>query len=111
MLEGLPIGLRTGVPGQIRIHVLDGGLEPVQAVVQLRQISLGHDDLSGRDAQRVRSQSGLVGPLPMRPATEPPPSAGAGLLGYRAVTPPAPVTVQCFRHCDDISAPRGWAGR
>jgi hypothetical protein len=62
--------------------------------VQPGQVRLGHDDLSGRDAQGVRSQTGLVGPLPVRPAAEPPLPSGAGLRGYRAVTPPAPFTVR-----------------
>jgi hypothetical protein len=51
---------------------LDGGLEPVQPVVQSPKILLGDDGLPVRDHQRVGPPTGLVVPLPVGLATEPP---------------------------------------
>jgi hypothetical protein len=63
MLERLPVRLGAGITGQVCVHVLEGGLEAVQAIVQSGQVDCGHDDLSVRDAQRVGPMAGLVGPL------------------------------------------------
>jgi hypothetical protein len=53
------------------------------------EIVLGHDDLAGRHAERVGPPAGLVGPLAVGGATEPPGAARSGELGQRPVTPAA----------------------
>jgi hypothetical protein len=93
VLEGLAVCLGTNVSPEIRIHVLDGRLETVQAIVQSPEVDLSDDDLSGRNLQRVSSSASLKGALAVRAATEPPRSTGTGLLGQWAVAPAAPVSV------------------
>ena len=110
MVEGLLVRLGSRRPGQVGIDILDGSLEPVQAVVQLGQLRLGHHHLPRRDAQCITSGPGFVGALPVRTATEPAGTAGPGTLSHRAMAPLAPVAVGRFRHGDDSTGAGTTAG-
>jgi len=89
VLERLPVGAGPGIAAKVGAHILDGRLEPVQAIVQGLQIRLAHDGLPVWDPQRVGPAAGLVRPLPVRAAAEDPGTARPGQLLDGAVAPAA----------------------
>jgi len=89
VLESLPVGPGPGLAAEVGAHILDGRLQPVEAVVQRLQVRLAHHNLPGRDAQRVGPAACFVGPLPVRAAAEDPGAAGPGQLLDGPVAPAA----------------------
>jgi hypothetical protein len=87
--HSIPVGPGAGRAAEVGLHVFHGGLESVQPVVEQSEIRLGDDDLSGRHLQRVGAATGLVGPLAMRRAAEPPRAPRPRALAQWAMAPPA----------------------
>ncbi len=94
VIDCLTAGRQPGITGQVLGNILDGGLEPVETVVQPAKILLAHDALPNRDLEILRPPACFVGPLPVRGAAEPATTTRAVPESQRSMTPAAPGTIR-----------------